>query len=218
MSTANLESKRFDGVSVNTKLVIGESNNADVNADAQTPGMGFFMKPSDVTGRTANVTGFLVTSSNESGKLEFSDPDGFLALGDLSDVTLTAPVANNLLSFDGTEWVNTGDITPDSVTFATKATVTQETSITTGVTADGSAGIITTFLPATAADASDTFTVSNASVTTTSVVVAVISDYTGASLPTVRVGNVAAGSFDIVVQNTGAAALDQPLEISFIVM
>ncbi len=218
MSTANLESKRFDGVSINTKLVISESNNADVNADAQTPGMGLFIKPSDVTGRTANVTGFILTSSNESGKLEFSDPDGLLALGDLSDVTLTAPVANNMLVFDGTEWVNSGDITPDSVTFATKVTVTQLTSITTGVTADGSAGIITTVAAATVADASDTFTVTNSSVTTTSVVVAVVSDYAGASLPNVRVNNVVAGAFDVVIQNAGAAALDQPLEISFIVM
>lgn len=217
MSTANLESKRFDGVSVNTKLVIGESNNADVNADAQTPGMGFFMKPSDVTGRTANVTGFLVTSSNESGKLEFSDPDGLLALGDLSDVTLTAPAANNLLSFDGTEWVNTDSIAPTAINMV-KGTVTQATSLVTPVTLDTAAGVITTFTATTAIGAVEAFTVNNSSVLADSVVLVTVTTYTGLSIVNAIVNNVVAGAFDIVVQNIGAAILNAPLVISYVVL
>lgn len=185
MSTANLESKRFDGVRVNTKLLIDESNNSDDNADSQTPGSGLFIKPSTVTGRTANVTGFLLASSNESGKVEF-----------------------------------TADITPESVTIE-KGTVTQITSINTGVTVNAAAGVITTFLADTLADNTDVFTVTNSSVTATSVVLTNIQDYAGTTgLPNVVVDNVAAGSFDIVIQNAGVAAsvLDGVLQIGFAVL
>lgn len=222
MSTIN-ESTRVNGLRVNTKILINESNNSDTNADSQTPGSGLFIKPSTVIGRSANVTGFLVTSSNETGKLEFSDPDGFLALGDLSDVTLTSPVENNLLSYDGTEWVNTPDISPDSVTI-TKSTVTQATDINTAVTLNASAGVITTVTPDTLAQVSDTFTVNNTSVLATSVVIAHIVDYGGAygtnGLPVVNVDNIAAGSFDIVILNADmdTALGVGPLQIAITVL
>ena len=106
MSTVN-PSARFENVQVIQSYVMPEANNADSNANAETEGSGFFLTPSsDVPLRSSDVTGFLVTSATEEGKLEYSDPDGFLSLGQLSDVVLTAPVSGQLLNFDGVNWVN----------------------------------------------------------------------------------------------------------------
>jgi hypothetical protein len=106
MSTANLQSKRFDNVNIITSILIDEANNAETTANAETPSSGLFLTPSTVAGRAADVTGFLVVAATEEGKLEFSDPDGFLSLDDLSDVTITDADENDLLYFDGTVWVN----------------------------------------------------------------------------------------------------------------
>lgn len=120
MSTANLPSPRFANVQVVGSVVIPEYNNADTNATAEYPTSGFFMEPSTVAGRAADVSGFLVSSATEDGKLEFSDPDGFLSLTQLSDVTVTTPVTGNVLSYDGTSWVNTSELAlPNLVTDAT---------------------------------------------------------------------------------------------------
>ena len=105
MSTANTSSSRISGLRVND-VSVDEANNAGTNATSETPGTGLFLYPSTVAGRAADVSGFLVTSTNEYGKLQFSDPDGFLSLNDLSDVTITTPVVNQVLVYNGTLWVN----------------------------------------------------------------------------------------------------------------
>ena len=93
--------------------------------------------------------------------------------------------------------------------FSTIASVTQATDITTGVTANGNAGVITTQAASAAASASDTFTVTNSSVTASSVILLQIMDYSGTlgtnGAPIVYGANVAAGSFDIVLYNADAA-------------
>lgn len=222
MSTANTQSPRFEDLRIVTSAKISESNNEDDNANTETPGSGFFMTPSTITGRTADVTGFLVTAENELGKFEWSDPDGFLSLGQLSDVTLTSPATNNLLSFNGTEWVNTNDITVTSVTY-TKGTETQQTDITTAVTLNTASGVITTQAANAAAQGTNTFTVNNSTVLATSIVMVSILTYAGtAGLPMVFVDNLTAGSFDVVITNvdesTGGAALDGAFTIGFVVL
>lgn len=106
MSTCNQPSPRFENIQVITSIVTPEDNNAGTNATTETPASGMFLTPSTVAGRAADVTGFLVVAATEQGKLEFADPDGFLALTDLSDVTITAPTAGQVLSYNGTLWVN----------------------------------------------------------------------------------------------------------------
>ena len=106
MSTVN-PSARFENVQVIQSYVMPESNNADTNANMETEGSGFFITPSpNVPLRPSDITGFLLTAATQEGKLEYSDPDGFLSLGQLSDVVLTAPVSGQLLNFDGVNWVN----------------------------------------------------------------------------------------------------------------
>jgi hypothetical protein len=104
-----------------------------------------------------------------------------------------------------------------------KATVTQGTSITTGVTASAPAGVITTFSAALAADASAEFTVTNTFVSASSVVLANIVDYAGTDstngIPVVKVDTIGAGSFKIVISNAHSAnALSGVLKIGFIVV
>jgi hypothetical protein len=103
-----------------------------------------------------------------------------------------------------------------------QATVTQLTSITTGVTCNGNSGVVTTVALTTSANTlAGTFTVNNSAVTSTSVIVAHIQNYSGTYLtngmPFVAVNNVTSGSFDIVVMNTGSSSLNGILKISFIV-
>lgn len=109
----------------------------------------------------------------------------------------------------------TGQVIPSST-----GTVTQLTSITTGVTLNTASGIITTVSATTAHDAASTFTVTNSFATATSNIRAYIVDYAGTfatnGLPSVAVDNRTAGTFDIVIMNNAAAnALSGVLKIGF---
>ena len=101
----------------------------------------------------------------------------------------------------------------------TDATVTQAASVTTGVTINGSSGVITCFTStqAAAAAAPATFTVTNPAVTPTSAVVASVAGYAGTTgTPQVRTNAIAAGSFDIIVTNVHpTAALNGVVKVAF---
>jgi hypothetical protein len=99
-------------------------------------------------------------------------------------------------------------------------TVTQATSITTGVTLNARKGLITTFTPSTAAVTATIFTVTNSFATTTSNIEAYVVSYGGTlgtnGVPLVMVKARAAGSFDIAIYNTDATnALATSLVIGF---
>lgn len=97
--------------------------------------------------------------------------------------------------------------------------VTQATSISTGVTCNSYAGVITTVSQTVAAGAEASFTVTNNKVAATDVVVACIKTHTSAGLFTAHVTAVAAGSFQITLTNLHAAtAGDNVLVINFIVL
>lgn len=97
-------------------------------------------------------------------------------------------------------------------------TVTQDTSITTGVTINKTNGQITTVSTTLGAAEEAAFTVTNSTVTATSVVVACLAATTSAGTPVAVVTRVAAGSFQITVTNLHAeAALNNTLTINFAV-
>ena len=103
-----------------------------------------------------------------------------------------------------------------------KTNVSQATNITTGVTANGSSGIVTTQAAGAAAGAAETFVLTNSSIKVGSVVKAQVIDYAGAfttnGLPIVAIDTVADGSCDVVVMNGHATnALSGVLKIAFIV-
>lgn len=97
------------------------------------------------------------------------------------------------------------------------STVTQATSITTGVTLNKMCGRITTVASTLAAAGEATFTVTNSKVTAKDIVL-VSTTYAGAGTLQVYCSKVAAGSFDITLANLHAAnALDAVVVINFAV-
>ena len=98
-------------------------------------------------------------------------------------------------------------------------TVTQITSITTGVTLNTLSGQITTVSSTLAAAAEAAFTVTNSQVTATDTVIANIGSTSSAGTPAVVVTAVAAGSFELTLTNLHASsALDNTVTINFAVI
>lgn len=96
--------------------------------------------------------------------------------------------------------------------------VTQITSITTGVTCNAYAGVITTVSQTVAAGAEASFTLTNSKIAATDVVVACIKTHTSAGLFFVACTAVAAGSCQLTLTNLSAAAGDNVLVINFLVL
>ncbi len=97
------------------------------------------------------------------------------------------------------------------------STVTQITNSATAVTIDAMSGQITTVALTTAGAAEEAFTVNNAYVTATDVVV-VSTTYAGQGKPIVFVTNQAAGSFVVNITNVSASALNAVCVINFAVV
>jgi hypothetical protein len=101
----------------------------------------------------------------------------------------------------------------------TKAAVTQTGAITSAVTANANAGVVTTVTATTASDGVQVFTVNNSKVSTSSCVLVSIAGYSGNGIPIVRIGSISNGSFTVVLANThSSAALNAAVKISFIVV
>lgn len=97
--------------------------------------------------------------------------------------------------------------------------VTQITSVTTGVTCDAYTGVITTFSQTAAAGAEVEFTVTNAKVAATDVIVASIKTHTSAGTFACSIAAVAAGSFVLRLTNLHAStAGNGVLIINFVVI
>lgn len=99
-----------------------------------------------------------------------------------------------------------------------KSTVTQGTSITTAVTCNAAAGVITTQTASAGSDGSHSFTVNNSYVKLSSVVVVSICNYAGAGLPIVRTNSISDGSFTITISNPSGTSLNASMRIAFIVV
>jgi hypothetical protein len=100
--------------------------------------------------------------------------------------------------------------------------VTQGTSTSTAVTANGEVGLITCFTSVQATLTTVTFTVNNTAIDADSAVWVGIVNYAGTyvtnGIPIVSVNNCVAGtSFDIKITNAGANALAGVLKICFMI-
>lgn len=106
---------------------------------------------------------------------------------------------------------------------ASKANVTQITSIATAVTVNGVAGTITTFSASAATTATQSFVVNNTTVATTSRIYLQLVSYAGTPLtngiPLLSVTNPTAdGAFTVNIHNYGANALSGVMVINFLVL
>lgn len=95
-------------------------------------------------------------------------------------------------------------------------TVTQASSITTGVTLNADAGVITTVASTLAIDSSASFTVTNSFAKTTSAILLSI-EYSGNGQPTAVITSRSDGSFALKIKNSGNAALTAAMKIHFLI-
>lgn len=102
-------------------------------------------------------------------------------------------------------------------TLLDRGTVTQATSITTGVTLNKRSGIVTTVSSTLAANAEAEFTVNNSFVESDSVII-LTGLYNGDSHVSLNVKSVADGSFVVVLANSGSAALNATVGVQFLVL
>lgn len=108
----------------------------------------------------------------------------------------------------------------DMITAITeKGTVTQATSISTGVTLNAQSGVITTVSLTTAADTDcGTFTVTNSKCYSDSVVLVTIQN-SGAGAPIAQTVAVSNGSFSVKLRNVhSATALNSTLKVHFTII
>lgn len=84
-----------------------------------------------------------------------------------------------------------------------KSTVSQATAITSGVTLNSPAGVITSVSSTLATSGNATFNVVNSFVNTNSIVLASVINYSGSDgIPSVNVGAITQGSFNVTLRNT----------------
>ena len=121
---------------------------------------------------------------------------------------------------------NTGDITlgtsgvgtiniNGSTRFGDRATVTQITSVNTGVTINATVGKITTVSLTIPKWDKQTFTVTNDRVLADSIVLMTIEEYSGSNFFNVYVNNIVAGAFDVVLANSSNGTLDATATFAF---
>lgn len=121
---------------------------------------------------------------------------------------LTAPAAIKSTSASG------------GIGYATGAgcTIGQASSVTTGVTCTGTTGQITTYTETAAQNATVSFTVTDTSVALHDAVIVSVQMNNGAGLPVAFVTAVAAGSFQITIDNLSASSLNNTLVLNFVVV
>jgi len=156
--------------------------------------------------------------------------DGVNGLTDGTITPNTIVPASGTLAITGNETVSgtlavtgtstlTGQVALNGGLTVGKATVTQLTSITTGVTVNASAGVITTVSSTLAAGSNATFIVTNSKAIVGSVVMLTVDDSSTAGLAKVNVQTVAAGVFSINITNIHATnAFNNVLRIHFLVV
>jgi hypothetical protein len=174
-----------------------------------------------VAGSNVTLVGNVIIDAGEACRLRIQRTSSTTVTILLLHKGLDTTLSGNL-SVQGNATL--GNAATDTI-ITTSASVTQASSITTGVIANGSSGIITT-VAATAGAAGatpNTFTVTNSVVTATSKVFVSIIDYAGTIAtngnPFVIVDAIGAGSFNIIISNAhGANALNGALQIAYLVL
>lgn len=100
-----------------------------------------------------------------------------------------------------------------------KTSITQGTSITTGVTIDSPCGYVQTVSTTLATQGQASFTVSNAYVDPSSIVLGNIINYSGTGSPVAIINNITNDEFSVIIKNTAdSGALSGPIRIGFLVI
>lgn len=133
-----------------------------------------------------------------------------------TDTAVLLPLAAKDMTRDD-EWLTLALNADGLKPLYNKGTVTQLTSITTGVTLNAPSGVITTVVSTLASLAEATFTVTNSFAKADSVIL-VSTEYVGAGHGDSGVASRSAGSFQITVANQGSVALDAVIKIHYMIL
>ena len=163
----------------------------------------FYLRPKNTT----------VGNSFVSQKAPWKTPQPYTAFVDSSDAPYADATSFSLALANlvaGPANASTSDLISD------KTTVTQQTSITTGVTASALNSVITTVSSTLAADASASFVVTNTKVTTASNI-QITCFNSGAGVAIANVTAISAGSFTIKLTNCGTSAFNSAIKLNVLV-
>jgi hypothetical protein len=133
-----------------------------------------------------------------------------------TDTAVLLPLAAKDMTRDD-EWLTLALNADGLKPLYNKGTVTQATSITTGVTVNTASGVITTVSSTLASLAEATFTVTNSVVKPGSVIL-VSTEYLGTGHADAGVATIGTGTFDITVANQGSVALNSVIKIHYIII
>jgi len=107
----------------------------------------------------------------------------------------------------------------DDINLTNKINISQGSSLTTTVTANGHSGFITTYNATLATQGSAVFTCNNKFVTPSNIVLATIQNYSGTGKPIITLSGVTYGSFSVKVSNADIiSALNAPVKFGFLVI
>lgn len=178
-------------------------------------------------GGTLGITGATTTAGiTDSGTIAgtvgtFSSTLGITGTTTCAAINASGAYAGTSATLTSTLDVD-GDTTLDitavdgTLTMSDGGTVTQATSITTGVTLNTNSGQITTVSSTLAAGSNATFVVTNSNCAAIDTPIVTLGVYAGAGTPVVNCVRSAAGSFSVLIQNIHASsALDDTLTINF---
>jgi hypothetical protein len=206
-----------DGIAGNVSIAGGEST----NAGGSNGGPVSITGGDTVTGLGGNITMYagVASGTGTGGDVFISSGSGVGTGGEGGDVKISALTGADsngriTLSSDGiVTAIENGGITLE------KGTVTQITDINTAVILSNKQGIISSSATALPADTTGTFTVTNTTVLSNSIILTNIVNYAGTGEPIVSRTNVSAGSFDIFVRNVDSInALSTSMDIGFVVL
>jgi len=153
-------------------------------------------------------------------------------LDDLTDVTITAPATGAVLTYSGTEWIDSTAVSVDSVTatgnititgtgilgnlIGAGGTITQATDKSTDVTLNKRSGSIVMQNTAMAAGATISFIVNNTTIIARDCVLVNIVSNATAGAYDIDCDAVAANAFRIAITNKSSGSLSEALVLNFI--
>ena len=101
-----MQSQEFSGLK-SQSVSFEEYNPLSTDASDNYESNGLFIVPSNnVPGRPSDITGYCLISDGPEGKVVWGDLTDFLSLESLKDVEITNPQTNQVLSYNGTDWIN----------------------------------------------------------------------------------------------------------------
>ncbi len=180
-----------------------------------------------ISGGEAAVDSVQINSSATASGIDINSGSNGATIDSSGAIVLTSTQSSSgAISIRSSE-ANAGGVTitcgTGGLTIAPVVNVTQLTNITTAVTANGQSGVITTVSATTGIGATESFTVNNTRVTTSSNIRVKIIGYGGTpgtdGTPIVTVDNRASGSFQIYISNISTTTpLSNVLNIGYLIL